>query len=263
MWRILFVVLLCCGQKTWADDPLPRELQAVGITEHLGSALPKDLRLTNAQGQSVELGSFFDDTRPVVLVLQYYECPMLCGVLMNGVNTALQALPWAPGREYRFVGVSIDPAEGPELAAAKQQAYAEAFGRPSEWHFLTGDAATIQALTNAVGFGYRYDADQKEFAHAAVVTVLTPGGMISRYLYGIEFAPRDMKLALVEAGQGKVGSVVDRLLLYCFHFDPSTHKYGLMAMRLMRVGGGVMVVGLGGWLLFQRRREKKGEVRLT
>lgn len=240
-----------------ADQPLPQPLQQAGITEHLGIQVPADIRLTDADGTPVEFGSFFDGQRPIVLVMQYYECPMLCGMVMNAVNTALKALPWTVGREYQFVGVSVDPTEGPALAKAKQTAYADAFGRDSRWNFLVGSQDEIRRLADSVGFGFQYDAVTKEYAHAAVITVLTPRGVVSRYLYGIDFKPRDVKLALVEAGEGKIGSVVDRLLLFCYHYDPSSRSYSLMAFRLMQAGGVGIMCALGGLFVRLRRDESK------
>lgn len=244
-------------------EETPRELQDVGIAEHLGAQLSLDTIFTNEAGDAVPLQRYFDGQRPVVLVLQYYECPMLCGMVMNGALTAFRDLEkFSLGKEFQFVGVSIDPTETVTMAAEKKVNYLQAYdraGADNGWHFLVGNEANIATLARAVGFHYRYDAQADEFAHPAMAVVLTPEGRISRYLYGIDFRARDLRLALVEASAGKIGTVIDRLLLYCYHYDPQTRKYALFATRVMRAGASVTVVGIVGLLWGLQRVRRRGK----
>jgi protein SCO1/2 len=203
-------------------------LKEVGLDQKLDAQVPLDLKFSDEQGREVTLGSLFGP-RPVVLALVYYECPMLCTEVLNGLVGSLQTLSFDAGREFDVIAVSFDPGETPALAAQKKQLYVKRYGRPGAeagMHFLTGREDAIHALTNAVGFKYQYDPSTDQFAHTAVLTVLTPAGHVSRYLYGIEYQPRDLRLALVEAADGKIGTAVDKALLYCYHYDPETGKYG-------------------------------------
>ncbi|HUL75036.1 MAG TPA: SCO family protein [Vicinamibacterales bacterium] len=234
------------GPAAQAQIPILRE---VSLDQRLGAPIPLDLTFVDEQGRTVRLGSFFG-TRPVVLALVYYECPMLCTEVLNGLTASLETLSFTAGKDFEVVVVSFDPGETPALAAQKKQLYMKRYGRPGSeggWHFLTGREDAIHALTSAAGFHYAYDPSIDQFAHPAVVTVLTPGGQISRYLLGIEYAPRDMKLALVEASDSKIGSVVDQALLFCYHYDPETGKYGLAIMNMVRLGG---VMTLAGFVTF-------------
>jgi len=211
-------------------------------------------------GREVRLGDFFRAGKPVILNLGYYGCPMLCGLVANGLVAGLKDLPWNAGQEFGVVTVSIDPNETPTLARLKKQSYLRELGRPvaaAGWHFLTGREADIRALTEAVGFGFRWNEERREFAHAAVLIVLTPQGTVSRYLYGIEFDARTLRLSLVEAAEGKVGSPLDRILLYCFHYDASERRYALAAVKLMRAGGLVTALAVTGALTLLWRREKR------
>jgi protein SCO1/2 len=251
MAHALFVSSAPAQSSTDGANPLaPAAMQGVEITEKLEHFLPLDLTFTNDEGQPVVLRDYFDGERPVVLVFNYYRCPMLCGLVLNGVSDAVKAMDWTPGEQYQIVTLSFDPAETPLLAKKKKSNYIEDLGRPEAakgWHFLVGEQEPISELTAAAGFGYRWVEEQKQFAHAAAIIVVTPEGKISRYIYGIKYDPDTLRLSLVEASQGKVGSTVDRFLLTCFHYDPKTGTYlfGLDVMTLMRLAGVVTVLAMG------------------
>jgi protein SCO1/2 len=245
-----------------APSGLPRALTDVGIDQKLNEQLPLDLVFRNENGEDVKLGSYFGK-KPVVLSLVYYQCPMLCNQVLNGMVTAFKVMAFKPGEEFDVVTVSFDPRETPGLAASKKKTYvdylpeAKRAGAASGWHFLTGDEASIKRITDAVGFRYHWDQATEQFAHASGIFVATPQGKLARYFYGIEYAPRDLRLGLIEASENKIGSPVDQLLLYCFHYDPATGKYGAAVMNLMRVGGVVTVIAIFGLLLALRRRGAK------
>jgi len=250
------------------QEPLPDELVDVGITEHLNEQVPLDLEFTGVDGEPVVLGEFFDGERPVLLNLVYYTCPMLCGLVLNGVVEALREIPWTAGNEFRIVTVSIDPSETATLAQLKKQVYIKEYGRPEAaagWHFLVGREENIRVLADAVGFGYTYNEKRGEYVHAAGIFICTPDGRLSRYLYGIQYDPRTVRLSLLEASEGKIGSPLDKILLYCFHFDAAEGRYAPAAMNLMRAGGTVAVLSLGIVLSILwkrdrgRRREEDGE----
>jgi protein SCO1/2 len=238
----------------------PRDvLREIGFDQRLGAALPLDATFRDEAGQAVPLGRYFG-SRPVVLSLVYYDCPMLCTLSLNGLVSALDVLPFAPGRDFELVTVSFAPAETPALAAAKKAAYLRRYQRPGAaagWHFLTGEAEPIRRLTEAVGFRYAWDAETRQYAHAAGVVVATPDGRIARYLYGIEYAPKDLRLAVVESSQGHVGSVVDQALLFCYRYDPVRGRYGATVIGLVRAGGLLTVLGLGSFVLTMLRRERR------
>jgi protein SCO1/2 len=232
-------------------------LSDVGFDQHLGDTVPLDAVFRDETGQSVKLGDYFGP-RPVVLSLAYYECPMLCTVTLNGLASALDVLAFTPGRDFEIVTVSFEPKETPALAAAKKGAYLHRYKRPgaaAAWHFLTGDAAQIRRLTDAVGFKYVWDERTRQYAHASGVMVLTPDGRLARYLYGVEYAPKDLRFAIVEASQGRILSPVDRLLLYCYHYDPALGRYGKSVMALLRVGAVLTLGGLGAMIFGLRRRQ--------
>jgi protein SCO1 len=231
----------------------------IGIDQHLGGQLPLDLPLRDEHGKTVRLGKFFGD-KPVVLLLVYYRCPMLCTQVLNGFLKSSQAVKFTIGHEYEVVTVSFDPRETPELAAEKKAAYVRAYRREGAargWHFLTGSKQSIERLTQAVGFRYRYDPKSEQFAHASGIVVATPDGKLSRYLYGIEYDPRNLRLALVESGEKRIGSPVDAVLLLCFHYDPMTGKYGLVIANVMRLAGSLTVLVLGGFLTVMYRQERR------
>jgi protein SCO1 len=235
----------------------PRILTDVGFDQRLGETVPLDAVFRDEAGRAVRLGDFFG-RRPVVLSLAYYECPMLCTVTLNGLASALDVVSFDPGKEFEVVTVSFEPRETPALAAAKKAAYLRRYkreGAAAAWHFLTGDAASIRRLTEAVGFKYAWDEATKQYAHASGVMVLTPDGRLARYLYGVEYAPKDLRLAIFEAAQGRILSPVDRLLLYCYHYDPTLGRYGRSVVALLRVGGVLTLAGLGALVLGLRRRE--------
>ncbi len=255
----LFFVLLF-QNFLFADDQIPYELQEVGVEEHLGSKISTDLEFTDESGSKVPLSKFFDQQHPVILNLVYFGCPNICGFLLNGFTAGLKQMAWIPGNEFQVLTISIDPTEKSELANEKKKNYFKEYGKPEAekgWHFLTGTEDQIKKLASEVGFKYKYDTDQKQYAHGAVIFVLTPEGKISRYLYGIEFNPRDLKLALLEASEGKIGNVVDRFLMFCYHYDPKGKKYALFATRLMR-GAAVFTVIFLGLMFYRLNRKKRG-----
>jgi protein SCO1 len=235
----------------------PRILTDIGFDQRLGDTVPLDAAFRDETGRTVRLGDYFG-SRPVVLSLAYYECPMLCTVTLNGLASALDVLTFEPGREFEVVTVSFEPKETPALAAAKKAAYLRRYRRPGAdkaWHFLTGDAESIRRLTQAVGFRYAWDETTKQYAHASGVMVLTSDGRLARYLYGVEYAPKDLRFAIYEAAQGKILSPVNQLLLYCYHYDPDQGRYGTTVMRILRVAGVLTVVGLGAMMATLRRRQ--------
>jgi protein SCO1/2 len=241
-----------------AQSPQASLLKKVDVEQKIGTKLPLDLHFRDSEGHDVRLGDLFGK-RPVILTMVYYECPMLCTLVLNGVVRAIRALPFEVGKGFDIVTVSFDPKEGPELAARKKKAYLEHYRHPEaadSWHFLTGDQAAIKRLTDAVGFHYAYDAERDQYAHAAAIMVTTPDGTLARYFFGVEYAPRDLKLALVEASSGKLGNVIDQLILYCYHYDPSTGRYSAVVMNMVRVGGAATVLAMGLFVVIMRRREK-------
>jgi protein SCO1/2 len=235
----------------------PRILSDVGFDQRLGEKVPLDAVFRDESGRAVKLGDYFGK-RPVVLVLAYYECPMLCTVTLNGLASALDVVSYDPGKEFEIVTVSFEPKETPELAAAKKATYLRRYrraGAAAAWHFLTGDAAQIRRLTDAVGFRYAWDKTTKQYAHASGIMVLTRDGRLARYLYGVEYAPKDLRFGIYEASQGKILSPVDHLLLYCYHYDPTRGRYGTTVMALLRVAGVLTLAGLGVLMITLRRRE--------
>ena len=237
-------VLLALACPVRGDVARPPILRDVDFAQRIGTQLPLDVPLRDEQGRAVRLGQYFGTARPVVLVPAYYRCPQLCGLVQNGIASALRALSLDVGRDFQVVTFSFDPSDPTALAAGKKTAMLDAYRRPGAkagFHYLTGDAEAIRRLTEAIGFRYAYDEGRREFAHASGLVVATPGGVVSHYLYGVEFAPRDLRLALVEASAGKLGSAVDRLMLFCFMYDPATGRYSRLALGAVR-GGGVLTV---------------------
>lgn len=257
MRRSSWIAALLVAASAPAEQKLPGELEGVGVVEKLGGAVDLNLTFVAENGYPVALKQFFHQERPVILNLVYYSCPMLCNLILNGQASALRQIPWTPGEEFEVVTVSIDPAETFALAKQKKQVYLAAYDRPAPgWHFLADHQGNARRLAGQVGFHYRWDDRTKQFAHASVIMILTPDGKVSRYLYGIQFRPRDLRLALAEAAQSKFGLSVDRLLLFCFHYDPSQRSYVLFASNLMRAGGVLIVVILGllMWRLWRAER---------
>jgi len=246
-----------------AQIPITKVYDGVGIDQNLGAAVPLDLPFRDEGGNRVTLGKYFG-SRPVVLSLVYYRCPMLCTEVLNGMVECFRGLHFSAGSEFTAVTVSIDPRETPEMAEEKKEGYVAAYGRDGAaggWHFLTGDAQSIAALARATGFRYLYDSTSGQYAHAAGIMVATPGGKLSHYFYGVEYEPRDMRFAIEEASGGKIGSAVDRLLLLCYHYDPLTGKYGAVIANVFRAGGALTILILGGAIAYLLRRERKRALR--
>jgi protein SCO1/2 len=243
----------------------PPYLQNVGIEQHLDGQVPPDLAFVDDTGRPVKLGEFFGK-KPLILNLVYYNCTILCGEVLAGLTGAMKLMKFDVGNEFDVVTVSFNPQETPAIAAAKKQDYLKRYGRPgaaSGWHFLTGPAESINALTNAVGFQYQYDPKLNQFAHATAIMVLTPQGRISRYFYGVDFPPKDLRMGLVEASQGKIGNAVDQVLLYCYHYDPATGKYGAIVSNMLRLGAGFTILMLGLLLFILFRLEKLAPRRIA
>jgi len=242
------------------DTNVPAELEGIDIEERPGAPLPRDIALRDQGGRSVTVGEYLDGKRSVVLILAYYECPMLCTLVITGALDEMKKLRWTVGEEYRVVVVSFDPRDTSEGAAKKRLNYLDAYGRPvaeKGWDFLVGDEAQVKALAGAAGFHYRWDEGTKQFAHAAGAFVYTPDGRLSRTLYGITFS--GLKLALLEASEGKIGTVIDRVLLFCFHYDPLARGYVLATTRLVRASGALTLAALALWLLRFWRRERRAQ----
>jgi protein SCO1/2 len=254
----IFVLLSCFGLSS-ADNALPPMLQDVGIDQRVNSQLPLNLTFKDENGKNVQLQQYFNSHKPVILTLVYYECPMLCTEVLNGLLKSLKVISLNVGKDFDVVTVSFDPGETPKLASEKKTAYLHAYNRSganSGWHFMTGNPDSIKSLTKAVGFRYNYDPKSDQFAHGAAIMVITPQGKISNYFYGVEYSARDLRLALVEASKGKIGTIRDQILLFCFHYDPSTGKYSAYALNLVRLGGILTVIGLGIFIYANRGTKK-------
>jgi protein SCO1 len=237
---------------------MPPALRQIGFDQNVNQQLPLDAEFRDEDGRAVRLGDFFG-SRPVVLAFVYYDCPMLCTQVLSAITSTLGVLTLDAGRDFEVVLVSFDPREQPTLAAAKKAEYLERYKRPGTaggWHFLTGEEPAIKGVTAAAGFRYVWDADTKQFAHPTGIIVVTPDGRVARYLFGIEYGPRDLRFALLEATQGKVGSVVDSLLLFCYHYDPMTGRYGFVIMRALRIVAIATVLLLGAFIVVMIRRER-------
>lgn len=242
-----------------ASTGLPPVLKKVGIDQHLNEQLPLDAVFKDEQGRDVRLGQFFNG-KPVVLSLVYYQCPMLCNQVMNGMLGSFRQISFNVGEQFEVVTVSFDPNETPALAAAKKQTYVAGYNRANGaagWHFLTGDAANIKRLADAVGFRYTWDEQTKQFAHASGIMIATPEGKLARYYYGIDYPPKDLRLSLVEASANKIATPVDALMLYCYHYDPSTGKYGVVIMNVMRVAGVITIILIVGLLFLLRKISRR------
>lgn len=260
------IITPAAAQEIRDDDP---QLRGVDIVEHPGDTIPMDVKLYDEAGKQVVIGDYFDGKKPVVLIMAYYTCPMLCNLVLNGVADAAKQLEWTPGDKYQILTVSIDPTDTPPLARAKKENYIASMGMPGAgdgWIFFTADSSESRRLANSVGFKYYYDEKKQQYAHAAGIFILTPDGEISRYLYGIEFKPRDMKLGLLEASEGKIGNTFDRILLYCYHYDPAAGGYVALATNIMKLGGVVSLIVLGSilgvlwWREKRRRKTRQGHL---
>jgi protein SCO1/2 len=242
--------------RSRADTRLPPALEGVGFDQRLNEQVPLDVPLVDESGRTVLLGDYFG-SRPVILVLAYYQCPRLCTLVLNGLVQGMLEMPYDADRDFEVVTVSFDPRETPELAASKKETYLTRYTRPGAargWHFLTGSQRSIERLTGAVGFRYRYDGQQKQYIHASGITILTPGGKISRYLYDVRYSGRDLRMALVEASHYKIGTPVDQILLYCFHYDATLGRYSARVMVLVRILGVATLACIGGfvWILSRK-----------
>jgi protein SCO1 len=265
-WLFLLTVAVCLSSNVFGQGMTqgtmsppasvrPPGLKHVGIEQNLDGQIPPGLTFRDETGKTVRLSDYFGK-RPLILNLVYYQCPMLCGEVLTGLASALKVLKFDVGNEFDVLTVSFDPRETPGMAAAKKAQYLKRYGRAGAaagWHFLTGPPESIAALTQAAGFEYQYDERSGQFAHATAILVLTPEGRIAQYYYGVEFAPKDLRLGLVQASQNKIGTVVDQVLLYCYHYDPDTGRYGAIISRILQLAAGITIVALGGFvaLLFR------------
>jgi protein SCO1/2 len=229
----------------------PPGLKHVGIEQNLNEQIPSNLSFRDETGKTVQLSDYFGK-KPMILNLVYYQCPMLCSEVLSGLTSAMRILKFDVGKDYDVLTISFDPKETPEMAAAKKAEYLKRYGRAGAgegWHFLTGTQASIDALTKAAGYQYEYDVNTGQYAHATAIMVLTPEGKIAQYYYGVEFAPKDLRLGLVQASQGKIGTVVDEVLLYCYHYNPDTGKYGAVISRILKLAAGATIFFLGTFLI--------------
>ena len=261
--RVFLLALLLCDTAVLRaetyDNVLPKELADMGVTEHLADTLPTDLKFRDEAGRTVSLAQYFNKNRPVLLSFNYSNCPMLCSLQLTGLVSGLKDVELTCGKDFEFVSVSIDPNEQPIRAAQTRQKYYQMYereGSGSGWHFLVGNQAEIRKLAEAVGLTYRYLPEKKEYIHPAVCVVCTPEAVLSRYLYGVTFEPQNLRLGLVEASAGKIGTTLDQILLFCFHYDNISGRYALAARNLMTAGGSFTVIGLGLFLIKQFRRER-------
>ena len=256
---VIFAYIVVLTGSIYADETPADVIRRVAFLQKLNKQIPLDLAFQDENGKKIQLKEHFGK-KPVILALVYYECPMLCTLVLNGLVKSLRVVTFNAGQEFDIVTVSFNPKETPELARAKKEEYLKTYSRPNAsegWHFLTGDESAIHKLTESVGFQYVYDAKLGQYAHASGIIVLTPEGKTARYFYGVEYSPRDLRLALVEASNGKIGSPIDQLLLLCYHYDPLTGKYGLTIMKTIRVAGVITVLALGNFIFFMMRRDKK------
>ena len=245
-------------------EPLPERLRGIDVREHLGDMVQRGASFVDERGKRVTVADFLDGQHPVILTLNYSKCPMLCSLELNGLVTAMKDVDFTAGKDFKIVTVVLDPKEKPEEARASKTRYVRQYGRAdaeSGWHFLTGSDASIHAVADSVGFSYGYNEARKEYVHPAAIILLSPTGKITRYLYGIEYKPNTLKLSLAESSEGKIGTSVDKLILYCFHYDETEGSYTPVVMNIMRVGGGLTVALLGGFLttyfLSESRKKKK------
>jgi protein SCO1/2 len=247
-------------------DPLPKRLAGVDVQEKLDQSLPPGLEFRDDRGRSVRVGDYFDGKLPVLITLNYSNCPMLCSLQLTAVVAGLKQVELTAGKDYRILTLLIDPAETPQTASKTKARYLRQYGRPEAaggWHFISGSERNVRALAKALGFQYAYNEERKEYVHPAAIAIATPKAHISRYLYGLEYHPKTLRLSLVEASEGKIGTTVDRLLLFCFHYDSSEGRYAPVARNIMRLGGGFAVVALGGFLTLLWRVELRKKKRLS
>ncbi len=237
----------------------PEILKHVGIEQKIGASLPLDLEFYDETGTPVKLGSYFGD-KPVILSLVYYDCPMLCTEVLNGLNRSLAPLNFTIGDEFEVLSVSFDPRETPQLAGQKKAVYTQRYNRPGAkegWHFLTGEAPAIDALTGTVGFNYVYDEDEGQFVHGSAIMIVSPKGTVSHYFFGIEYPSEDIRLALIESSEEKLGNVFDQIMLYCFNYDPEQGRYGVVIMNSMRVAGVITLLAMGSFMFIMFKRDRR------
>lgn len=244
------------------SNGLPSALKEVGIEQKLGNQLPLDAEFKDENGQTVKLGEYFKKDKPVILALVYYECPMLCNEVLNGLTGSLKGISFNAGKEFDVVAISFDARENekPELAKNKKESYLKRYGRENTvdgFHFLTGTQDQIDKVTGAAGFKYHWDEQSGQFAHAGGIMMTTPDGKLARYFYGIDYAPQDLKFGIMESSEGKIGNPVEQLYLYCYHYDPETGSYGLAILRVMRIAAVITILGIAGMLFFFLRYKKK------
>lgn len=265
------LLLVAAPRGAWADlvpeseqverkEPLPRRLVGVDVKEHLSAPVPMDLGFEDEDGKPVSLKDYFDGSVPVILTMNYSNCPMLCSLQLNALVDGLKKVDWTIGKEYRIVTVSFDPTETAELAHRTKSRYLAQYGRPGSeggWHFLHGSESNVQAMAKALGITYHYNEARKEYVHPATVVLTTPNGKIDRYLYGLEYPQKTLHLSLVESSEGKIGTTVDQLVLFCFHYDANEGRYAPVARNIMRAGGGATVFLLAGFLTVLSKRDKK------
>jgi protein SCO1 len=261
--KFILVVFLCIFTATaFAAQKLPADLQGVDVEQRLNQQIPLNLHFKNESGNEVQLGDLLQG-KPAILTLVYYDCPMLCTQVLNGLITSLRPISFTPGDQFNIITVSFNPRETPDLAAAKKEAYLKDYARKGAekgWSFLTGSEESIKKLTDAVGFRYKYDPKINQYAHGTAIMILTPEGKLARYFYGIEFPSNDLRLSLIEASENKIGSLADKVLLYCFHYDPSQGRYSASIMNIIRAGGILTVLCIGGYILITRRKESDHHV---
>jgi protein SCO1/2 len=248
------------GERVDRVDPVPKQLRSVDVKERLGQELPRSLGFRDASGRPVTLGEFFDGKHPVILTLNYSNCPMLCSLQLNGLVEGLKKVEWGINQDYRIVTVSLDPNEPAELSQRTQNRYLTQYARPEApggWHFLAGSEANVKAYAEAIGFSYQYDEKRQEYAHPAAIALASPDGRIMRYLYGLEYQPKTLHLALVESSEGRIGSTLDKLILYCFHYDATEGRYAPVARNVMQLGGGGFAVLLAGFVIILSRSDAK------
>jgi protein SCO1 len=266
-WQLPFLLFGASAAAAEGSRDAPPVLRDVGFDQRLDGQVPLDLQFTDETGKTVTLADYFGQ-KPVILVLAYYRCPMLCTLVLNGLAQGMRDMPFSAGSEFNVLTVSFDPRETTALAAAKKKNYVASYGRAGAadgWHFLTGREDAIAKLTRAVGFRYVYDARQDQFIHTSGITILTPQGRVSRYFYGVDFPGRDLRLGLVEAADGRIGTATEQVLLYCFHYDPSLGRYSANILNLVRVAGLLTLLGTAGllWFLVIRKRRSDSVVRAT
>jgi protein SCO1/2 len=255
----IFLTLSIGAVSAPAQQDLPPQLRTVGYDQRLGAQVPLDTQFVDEHGKAVRIGDYFHG-KPVILVMAYYKCPMLCTLVLNGLVQGMIDMSLDAGKDFEVLTVSFDPHETPDLATAKKETYLSHYGRPGAsdgWHFLTGKEPSIRRLASAIGFRYHFDPESGQYAHAAGITVVTPEGKLARYLLDLKYPGRDLRLALVEASEGRIGSPVDQALLFCFHYDPTNGRYGVAVMNFVRLGGVLSMIGVCAFVVVQLRRERR------